>query len=217
VAEFSGVELPGMETVESESAGEVKVRLITEGKIKERLLAAIGRCGKGCKVKMAMFYLSDQEVIKALLRAAQQGAEIKLLLDPNKDAFGRTKNGIPNRPLASYLVRKGRDRIQVRWYATHGEQFHSKLTMVSLPEESVIIGGSANLTHRNISDFNLETCLEIKAKPTSKISTEVNAYFDRIWQNKQGDFSQPFSLYEDNSRLRYWLTLFFEWSGISTF
>jgi phosphatidylserine/phosphatidylglycerophosphate/cardiolipin synthase-like enzyme len=217
VARFSGTDFPEMQVEAVESVGEVAVRLISEGKIKDRLLAALGGCGQGSVVKMAMFYLSDQEVIKSLIAAGQRGAEIRLLLDPNKDSFGRQRNGVPNRPMANYLVRSGQGNIHVRWYDTHGEQFHSKLTLVKQPEQAIIIGGSANLTRRNISDFNLETCLEIEAPPTAPVVNEVDDYFDRVWQNRDGDFSLPFSSFEDRSMVRYQMALFCEWSGISTF
>ncbi|HIJ79967.1 MAG: phospholipase D family protein [Desulfobulbaceae bacterium] len=217
VARFSATDLPSLQVAAGEGQGEIAVRLISEGKIKARLLAALAGCGPKSVVKMAMFYLSEQEVVKALISAAERGAEIRLLLDPNKDAFGRQRNGIPNRPIANYLVKNGRGNIQVRWYATHGEQFHSKLTLISMPEQAVIIGGSANLTRRNIADLNLESCLEIKARSSAKVVAEVDHYFDRLWQNLDGEYSLPFADFEDTSLLRYRLALFCEWSGISTF
>ncbi len=51
-----------------------------------------------------MFYLSERQIIKALIAAQQRGVQVRVLLDPNKDAFGREKNGIPNRQVAAELT-----------------------------------------------------------------------------------------------------------------
>ena len=217
VARFSGETLPQWEIPLRPQSGEMHLRVLTEGKIKARLLASLARCGNKASVRMAMFYLSDRQVIAGLLDAAAKGAEVRLLLDPNKDAFGRSKNGIPNRPVAQELVEKSRGAIQVRWYGTHGEQFHPKLTMISLPEETVLIGGSANLTRRNLDDLNLESCLEVTAPADSQVIRSATGYFERMWRNDGGDYSLDFAKFSENSPFRYGLYRFQEWSGMSTF
>ncbi len=77
---------------------------------------------------LAMFYLSERQIIKALIAAQQRGVQVRVLLDPNKDAFGREKNGIPNRQVASELNAAG---VKVRWCNTQGEQCHNKMMMKS--------------------------------------------------------------------------------------
>jgi phosphatidylserine/phosphatidylglycerophosphate/cardiolipin synthase-like enzyme len=217
VASLSGEPFPRWQIPARSESGEVQLRLLTEGKIKSRLLQTLARCGKGSSVRMAMFYLSDRQVIAGLLDAEARGAEVRLLLDPNKDAFGRKKNGIPNRPVARELVDKSQGRIAVRWYGTHGEQFHSKLTIMSLPEETVLIGGSANLTRRNIDDLNLETCLEVTAPADSPVVRQASGYFERIWSNEDGIYSLDFDAFAEQSALRYAVYRFQEWSGMGTF
>ena len=217
VASLSGEILPKWEIPARPESGETQLRLLTEGKIKARLLKALARCGRGGSVRMAMFYLSDREVIAGLLEAAARGAEVRLLLDPNKDAFGRRKNGIPNRPVAQELVEKSRGRISVRWYETHGEQFHSKLSMISLPEQTVLIGGSANLTRRNLDDLNLKACLEVTTLADSQVAREARGYFERLWQNHDRVYSLDFKEFAEDSPFKYALYRFQEWSGMSTF
>ena len=217
VAELSGETLPQWEISAPPESGPVHLRLLTEGKIKARLLTTLGRCGTGSSVRLAMFYLSDREVIDGLLAAAARGSEVRLLLDPNKDAFGRKKNGIPNRPVARELVEKSQGRIQVRWYGTHGEQFHSKMVMITLPAQTVLIGGSANLTRRNLDDLNLEACLEVTAPPDSRVAREATGYFERIWRNDDALYSLDYKEFAETSRVQYALYRFQEWSGMSTF
>ena len=217
VASLSGEILPSWEIPVRPEYGQVHLRLLTEGKIKARLLTALARCGSGGSVRMAMFYLSDREVIAALLAAADRGAEVRLLLDPNKDAFGRKKNGIPNRPVAQELVEKSQGRIAVRWYETHGEQFHSKLVMVSHSGQTVLLGGSANLTRRNLDDLNLEACLEVTAPEDSQVAREATGYFERIWQNRDGVYSLDYREFAEKSSLKHAVYRFQEASGMSTF
>jgi len=52
---------------------------------------------------MALFYLSHRNIIKALLNAVDSGAEVKIILDPSKDAFGREKNGLDVRRTVSLI------------------------------------------------------------------------------------------------------------------
>ncbi len=217
VANLSGETLPRWEVPVHPESGQVHLRLLTEDKIKAQLLTALARCENGCSVRMVMFYLSDREVISGLLAAAARGAEVRLLLDPNKDAFGRKKNGIPNRPVAQELVEKSQGKIHIRWYGTHGEQFHSKLTMISLPGEAVLIGGSANLTRRNLDDLNLEACLEVTAPADSQVVRETAGYFERLWQNQDGIYSLDFKEFAEKSLFKYGLYRFQEASGMSTF
>ena len=58
----------------------------------------------GDSIDVAMFYLSDRDTIGALLAAAKRGVTVRVILDPNKDAFGRTKNGIPNRSVSAHAA-----------------------------------------------------------------------------------------------------------------
>src|SRR5699024_12297064 len=48
------------------------------------------------------------------------------IFDPDEDAFGRKKNGVPNRSVADELVGAG---VDVRWCDTHGEQCHAKFLL----------------------------------------------------------------------------------------
>ena len=94
-----------------------------------------------------MFYLSERKIVKGLIAAHERGVKLRILLDPNKDAFGREKNGIPNRQVASELHKAG---IPVRWCNTQGEQCHNKILMKYGAQQSEMILGSANFTARNL-------------------------------------------------------------------
>ncbi len=103
------------------------------------------RAQRGDNIDIAMFYLADRAVIESLLAASRRGVAVRVILDPNKDAFGHAKTGIPNQPVASELVAASDGAIHVRWYRTHGEQFHTKLAMIYGPERFWLTAGLGQL------------------------------------------------------------------------
>ena len=236
VAAFSGHEVPAHvmdEWAELDGSGTTAAattRLVTEGGIRAALLAELERLGPGDRVDIAMFYLSGRRVIDAIKSAARRGVSVRLLLDPNKDAFGRQKGGIPNRQVARELVRMresgtgesgtGAARtvgggIEVRWYDTHGEQFHTKLLAFHATDGTTLLGGSANLTRRNLGDYNLEADLLVRA--SDALAVRASDYFERLWSNEGGHFSVEYEAYADDSWVKRVIYRVQEFSGMSSF
>ncbi len=200
--------------------GSIQARYLTESAIADATLEAIAGAKAGDSIDLAMFYLSDRRHIEALVAAANRGVAVRIVLDPNKDAFGHTKDGIPNRPVAAELRRLGGDRLQVRWYETRGEQFHVKLIAVRRGDALWLCLGSANLTRRNLDDYNLEANLALTSPVDGPLSRDVRRWFDALWNDDSGNRLQSttgFSAYEDSSWLRYWRYRIMEATGLSTF
>jgi phosphatidylserine/phosphatidylglycerophosphate/cardiolipin synthase-like enzyme len=198
----------------------VEACIVSEEAILRQLLAAIDAAGDGDRLMMAMFYLADRGIVDALVAAAARGVDVRLVLDPNKDAFGLKKDGVPNRPVARELIARSDGRIRVRWYRTHGEQFHSKLTLVTQGDRLVASLGSANLTRRNIRNYNLETNVQLTLPRHSAPARKMEAWFERIWHGDAANgvqYTAPFDSFRDDSRLRYWRYRLMEATGLSTF
>ncbi|WP_245415764.1 phospholipase D family protein [Alteribacter populi] len=222
VAEMSGASEEWFDSFVVESTVEEdvdlnKVQIITEGKIKEHLIEEIGAANEDDTIYLGAFYLSDRKIIKELLKAADREVDVRLILDANKDAFGREKNGVPNRPVAYELMEKSDGKVQVRWYNTSGEQYHTKLMMIDKPEEAVLIGGSANFTKRNLGDLNLETNVKVVGDPQDETIVNARDYFTMLWTNDGAKYTLDYEEYKDDSRFNRWLYRFQEWSGLSTF
>ncbi len=178
----------------------IQLRYITEGKVYNRVLEAINNTQKGDTLWMGMFYLADPEVIKELLAADQRGATIRLIMDPNQNAFGQDKIGIPNRPVAAELNEKSGGRIGIRWYNTTDEQYHTKLMYIHKADgKDLIIGGSSNFTPRNLDDYNLENDLWISASAQNPLMLEVNSYFNMLWDNEGEQYTLPLSMYQEQT------------------
>ncbi len=194
----------------------LNLRVLTEGGIHAAVVEAIDAAAIGDRIELAMFYLSDRTVIRALKRARQRGVRLRVLLDPNKDAFGREKGGVPNRPVARELVDS---RIDVRWCATNGEQCHAKLMRVCYRvTRCTLILGSANFTRRNLDDFNLETSVALDGAVTEPVFAEVGAWFDEHWYNENGRvYSTRYETYADGSYFKRMLYRLAEHGGLGTF
>ncbi len=193
------------------------VQLVTEGNILRAVLRDLSAAGRGDRVDIAMFYISERQVVEALLAADARGASIRMVLDPNKDAFGRQKKGIPNRQVAWELVTRTDGRISVRWYDTHGEQYHTKLVLVTRGETMTVMGGSANLTRRNIDDYNLEADLRFELPVDAPVAVNVSRYFERIHNNQGAEFTLPMEEYWDEGWVKRIFYRFQEFTGLCSY
>lgn len=171
------------------SSGDHKVQIVTEGKVLERVLSAINGTEKEDELWFSMFYLAERKVMDALLDANRRGVNIKIILDPNENAFGAKKTGLPNRPAAMEMYEKTKGGIAIRWYNTTEEQYHPKLMYIKKRDKAVILGGSANFTARNLDNFNLETDVYIEAPGSSPLIYELDNYFSRQWENRGGEYT----------------------------
>ena len=210
---------------------EARIRAVTEGAIRDAALEALAALESGDEVDLAMFYMGHRELIDALVAAAGRGVRVRLVLDANRDAFGRTKNGIPNRSVVHELRRRseratarGGLPIEVRWARTAGEQFHTKVLVWRRQQNSMdrpgsartgVLLGSANWTRRNLDDFNLEANVQIDVAADAPVAREVERWFEDLW--RRPDLSVAESAFVDGSR---WSTVRYrvmEATGLSTF
>ena len=201
-------------------ADAAQVQVLTEGEIGAAIVRNFSGARVGDSIDIAMFYLSERNVIQALLSAAKRGVAVRVILDPNKDAFGRTKNGIPNRSVATELAGASDGAIKLRWFRTHGEQFHAKLVALRTQDEYWFTLGSANLTRRNLDNFNLEANVGVSLPPGSDLAASVNAWFDMLWTNHGPpdlEYTAGSDAYADPAQGTYWLYRLMEASGVGTF
>lgn len=169
-----------------------ELRIISEGEIFNALYKNINETKAKDQIKIGIFYLSEFRILKALGQASDRGVDVKIIADLNKDAFGIKKNGCPNRPALSEL-KKEHPKINIKWYKTTGEQFHTKIAYFSYKDkEPRLILGSANFTKRNLDNFNLETDVEIKMNKNSALISKFENYYDRIWNNIDGEYTKDF-------------------------
>ena len=202
--------------------GGPQVKWITEGAIREILIRLLNEATAGDEVMIALFYLSDRDVVQAIKQAARNGAQVRMVLDANRDAFGREKNGIPNRMVAAEIRKMAvNHNISILWADTHGEQFHSKLLAIHNPlnGKNQLCLGSANWTRRNLADLNMEANLLIEDSETAM--HRFKSYFDLIWNNSDGlQYTLDYSAWEETgwkAKAKAILYRLQEWSGLSTF
>lgn len=195
---------------------ETKLRVITEGKIYEALKNNLDSCESGDEVNIGIFYIADMKLLKDIENAAKRGAKINIIADLNKDAFGIEKNGSPNRPALTELVEEN-PNINVRWYETHGEQYHTKMAYFNYKtSKPKVILGSANFTRRNLQNYNLETDLELILTKDSGLHIEIENYFNRLWNNTDGNYTTDFDVHREDGFILRHLWKLQEFSGLCT-
>ncbi len=201
-----------------QDADATTARIVTESKILSTALAMIRTANPGDRLDLAMFYLSHRDLVEAFVEARRRGVTIRILLDPNNEAFGHAKSGIPNRQVAMEFHQAG---IPVRWCNTQGEQCHSKLLVRQDTDgQWQLLLGSANFTRRNLNDLNLETDVHVQGTESTALLGDIEAYFDRLWQqgpDQSPTLSLPYEAYADPSHWRYWRYRVMEATGLSTF
>lgn len=193
-----------------------RLRILTEGAVRDALLQLIASAGPGDRLDMEVFYLSHRPLIEALIAARKRGVVVRALLDPNRDAFGREKNGIPNRQTGWDLHRAG---IPVRWCNTSGEQCHRKWIRLERADgRSELISGSANFTRRNLDNLNLETDVQLAATQDHPVMQSARGVFEQQWENQDGiEYSLGYEAFADHNPGRYLIYRIMESTGLSTF
>ena len=170
-----------------------KIQYLSEGAIGKYLDADIDSLKSGDELLMGMYFLADKGIIDRLIKAANRGVKIRMIFDRSRDAFGMSTNGLPNKPVSKKLKKKTKGKIEIKWYFTNNEQYHTKITLMKKTDGSVIINaGSANLIKKNIRGYIMDSNFRILTTQDSKISKDVYTYFDRLWENKDGLFTINF-------------------------
>ena len=197
-----------------------RVQLLTEGAIGSALLARLDATSAPDSVDAALEYMADRGVIEALLAAARRGVRVRLILDPNEGAAHGGVAGVPNQPVASELLSRSGGSIHVRWYRTHGERFHPALVLVYGPRSLWLAAGSAQLTRRDLEDYNLEADAAIEFSREAPFARQALEYFDSLWANRASpgiEYTADFAVYADPAQSDYWLYRLMEASGLSAF
>ena len=198
VVRFSkGGELPRV-AADEPADGDYSVQYVTEKKILDSILGDIAMAQPGDTIRMGMFYIAELQIVDALIEAGNRGVDIEMILDPNENAFGNDKSGIPNRPVAQELVDKTDGKIKIRWYNTVVGQYHTKLVVIQTTEATYISNGSANLTERTLDNYNLEANLRVIAPNDSKLVGELDDYFKRLWENEDAQYTLDFEEFQDS-------------------
>ncbi|WKA57957.1 phospholipase D family protein [Planococcus shenhongbingii] len=196
VSKFSGgPEFPRIQAAEQE--GNYKAQYLTESQIFDALIQDIGKAKKGDSIWLAMFYIAESDVVGALKEAANRGVEVRMILDPNENAFGTEKTGLPNRPVVNEMYEEANENMKVRWYNTVVGQFHTKSIMIKTTEETIVMGGSANYTERTLDNYNLEADIRIVAPNDSELVGEMDSYFNRLWTNEDALYTLDVEKFQD--------------------
>jgi hypothetical protein len=180
---------------------------LTEGAIAAALLDSLAALNNGDAVSATAHQLGDRPLIAALLRAAERGVQVHLLLDPIPS---------PNLGAAAELMRAGRN-IEVRWSTESSAVTIPMATRASVAlmrhgKDASIYFGPSNFTRRTLGDFNLESAVELRLPAFAALPKAFTDYFAKRWAS-----SAAYERYSDESSATYWSYRFGEATGLSSF
>lgn len=171
---LSGGDRPGRLLVypdEGPSVVRVTVSNPDRQDIRQHLLAALAEAQE--EVLVSMYVLGDRQVEAGLVAAHRRGVAVRLILDPNIQAFSLPINGMPNVAAIHTLGNAG---IPIRLYPVKpGGQMHMKLAIL---DRRHVVTGSANWTTLGLGGNN-ETALFID---DTDLAAELREQFTTDWQ-----------------------------------
>lgn len=218
VAEASGAAIVSYDSTRVlDETGSVHVQLLTETKIREKILHILDNSTHGDTFDIAMLHLSERDVITAIVGASNRGAIVRIILDPSEATSTNALNGIPNRSVARELISKSVGGITIRWCDTHGEECHANFFAGQTASSSFMMIGSASFTRRDLNGYDLEADIFAQSdKPFTAYKDGIK-YFDRMWNNTDGIFTTSYDTFADSSMWRSSVYRMMERTGLSAF
>lgn len=212
LARASGCEIP-VEIPARETDGDALVTPLLGAQIKQAIIDDLEDARPGDRLFLFAQYLSEREVIEALVRASDRGVEGVLVLDQNKMSFGRPRSGFPNQLMGPEL--KQRTRFEIRWANIEVEEYHNQFIVLERDDSCTIHAGSANFSRRGLSNTVLENNIRVDAPISAGVSRQVMSYVGWMCE-------MPRSLpYEEAARHqflgKYWLCRIQEATGTGAF
>jgi len=217
LGKYPPLELGTIATPTPISDSGVTATYLTEANIEERIVDIITGLPEESTLDIAIFYLSDRHIIKAIERATKNNVKIRILLDGNDSAFGKHKYGIPNRQTAERLLSMKKENLSIKWCNTHGEQCHAKMLLATGDGKTSLLVGSSNYTRRNLDRYNLESAILIESTVPMQAITSAHQYMDRLWNNTKGETSLSVEVYRDRASWKRVIAWIMEQTGLSTF
>jgi hypothetical protein len=194
--------LPALPPVGAHGVGSIDARFLTEGAVATALHEVINLTVSGDSVCLMARALNDRTTLEALARAAARGVHLQLLLDPD----------VPGtQAAAAEMVHEGAGDIGIRWQAGASRR-EARYALVRHRSDIWIEMSSANLTRRDLSDFNLTAGVELHMPERSSQARAASDLFGKAWAG-----AAPYALHADASRDSYWRYRLEEATGMGTF
>lgn len=212
VARASDCEIPV--TIPSRATdGDVLVTPLLGKHIKNAIIDDIDNIRAGERLFLFAQFLSERELIEALVRASDRGVVGILVLDQNKVSFGSPKGGFPNQVIGPEIKR--RTRFEIRWANTEVEEYHNQFILIQREDRCTIHAGSANFSRRGLSNTVLEANVRVDAPPGTGVCEDTLAYARWMCEAPR---SLPYEQgREQRAWSKYWFCRFQEATGVGKF
>lgn len=140
-------------------------RVVTDGDIRAELVHQLYSAKRS--ISMALYVLTDREVMSEVINAHERGIKVRVVLDPGDD---------PPLNLPAYQ-RLMKNHVPVRWYQPDHARFEKCHIKMVIIDERMVMLGSANLTFRGLKTNH--ECVIFLANLDSV--QRFHRAFDRVW------------------------------------
>lgn len=80
-----------------------------------------------------------------------------------------------------------------------------------------MILGSANMTRKNLDNYNMETNILLQLDRNTDMAEEIDAYLDMLWYNQGESYTTDVATFNDAGLLKSVLYRIQEFTGLSTY
>ncbi len=218
IASISNAGLPSFgNLVTKDESGELAVSLLSISHLEDKIIVLLRSLKRGDKIDIVAQFLSSRNIISELAAAANRGAAVRIIIDPNISYLGHQLYGMPNRPAAKELRSKSFDGITVRWCDARSLPCGARVIIGKTASSSFLLTGSADLSKRDLEGYNIESELFIEAVGNFTAYNNAVSYFDTLWTNNGGNYTVDYSEFSDNSSWRSSVYRMMERTGISLY
>jgi len=147
---------------------------------KRKLVSLFNNAKKSIKIEQLLF--NENNILKAVLRAAKRGVDVKVILDPAKHLYSMDWHGGPNNKAIALFqkLKKGHPELKVearRYKINPGQELHMKLAIV---DNKFVTIGSTNFTSGAMRS-NYEEYFFFESPD---LAEEYNQMFINDWKNR---------------------------------
>lgn len=201
----------------NDDEGELSVTYLNDEEVGAALLRLLDRAQAGDTLSLTTERLADRKVVAAIKAAADRGAKIRLLLDPNIHWMHYAQHGIPSRVVGNELFLYDIDHIDVRYCAVRAEHCRANFLAGTVGKNTLLMVFSSGWTRRTLRGFNATAAISVKGDEPFTAWNDALRYYDDLWENKTGSYSVGVDAYRDDPWWMGPLYHFMERTGISVF
>lgn len=148
-----------------------QVQLLTETQIKSAALTQINAVSAGDNLKLATRFLTDQDLLTALVKASNRGVKVEILLSDHQASALAYKQ----------LLAADSDFLTVKFSALADLSGFFMLAEHPSDHQLLVINGSGTLNRHSLESYNLHSALALTLNSDWTLAPSLLNHFQSLW------------------------------------